>query len=250
MKDDMHKRPPAEDFEADERAYWYIHGGMDEQERAALETDAAAQPNLAARVAAWARARAATRYLRMRPTPEGLRPELHLSPELDGYGAFELRPRRQQRRYAAGDARSTEQEFYQTLSEDGRLLLTLWQENARRWKLSARYAPYGRWNLLGDHYVLVQTPNEPAETPQCLLCVFTQDEAGQPMRRYAAWFIPDADAPDCYIARLRLPAWERSNAPTQLLFGVVEAEAVRWLSEAERQASIEAAVDEEAKRRW
>lgn len=247
MKDDIHERPLADNSEADERAYWYLYGGIDESERVAFEADAAAQPELTARLAAWARARATTRYLRMRPTLEGPRPELYLSPELDGYGALELKTRAQQRRFAAGAGRKTEQEFYQTVSEDGRLLFTLRRETSRQWYLSARYAPYGRWNALGEQYVLIQTPNEPVETPQCLLCVLTQGETGQPTRRYAAWFVPDADAPDCYVARLRLPPF---NNAQRLLFGVVDADALKWLTQPEREASIQACVDEEAKQRW
>lgn len=248
MKDDFRYRSSADDIEADERVYRYLHADMDEEERSAFEAEAVSRPDLLNRLVAWGRVRRTRLYLRMRSTPEGVRPELYLSPALNGYGMLELTSLSQRRRLAAGETRLTERAIYQITSDDSRLLLTLRRENLHRWQLSARYAPSGYWRAHGDQYVLVETPNEPQETPQCLLCLFMQNETGQILRRYAAWFLPDQETPDCYVARLRIPDWQGSA--THLLFGVVDADARRWLTDEEREASIKAAVDEDARRRW
>jgi hypothetical protein len=55
--------------------YRYAHGLMDAAERAAFEAWAAARPEALARLGAWARARRATRYLRMRIVYGAPRPE-------------------------------------------------------------------------------------------------------------------------------------------------------------------------------
>jgi hypothetical protein len=230
--------------------YRYAHGLMDAAERAAFEAWAAARPEALARLGAWARARRATRYLRMRIVDGAPRPELHLSPVVEGYGALELAPARAVNRYAAGASQQATRRFLQTTSADGRVLLTLRAETNGDWRLTARYAAIGRWEPLGEEYVLVQTPHEPLAAPQCLLCLIVDLDSDAVRRRYLAWFTPDPDAPDCSVARLRLPDWHSEVALARLLFGVVDADAARWLTDAERRASRAAALDPDAQQRW
>lgn len=248
--DDARKQLPADEDDADAQAYEYVHGRMNDEARAVFEAACQQRPDLQARVEAWRRARAVRRYLRMRVTAQGVRAELYLSEELDGYGVLNLKAAETQRRYAAGDSRRPDQEFYQTISRDSRLLLTLHRENAHWWRLTARYTPHGHWQLLGEQPVLIQTPLEPRATPECLLCVIAHDTDAHAPRRYATWFIPDAHAPDCYVARLRLPDQRHKDAFPILRFGVVDADALRWLTPEERDASIQATIDDDAKRRW
>ena len=242
---------PWTDEDALERAlYRYAHGLMSDAERAAFEAWAATRPEVLARLGAWGRARRTVRYLRMRLVGGVPRPELYLSPAVDGYGALELTPTRAANRYAAGASRKATRRFLQTTSADGRVLLTLRAEPNGDWQLTARYAAEGRWEPLGEDYVLVQTPLEPLAAPQCLLCLILDIDGEAARRRYLAWFLPDPDAPDCYVARLRLPDWHGEAAMARLLFGVVDADAARWLSDDERRASRDAALDPDAQQRW
>ncbi|MFN4032235.1 MAG: hypothetical protein ACK4ME_01215 [Fimbriimonadales bacterium] len=248
MDENSKRLPPA--IEADEQAYAYVHNQMTKAERAAFEAELALRADLRARVDAWQRARAVKRYLRMRVTAQGVRAELYLSEALDGYGELNLKAAEPQHRYAAGNSRRRDQEFYQTISQDSRLLLTLHRENAHWWRLTARYTPHGHWQLLGEQPVIVQTPHEICAVPEYLLCVLAHETDAHAPRRYAAWFIPDAHAPDCYVARLRLPDWRHKDAFPILRFGVVDADALRWLTPEERDASMQATVDDDAKRHW
>jgi hypothetical protein len=61
---------------------------------------------------------------------------------------------------------------------------------------------------------------------------------------------PTPTRPDCSVARLRLPDWHSEVALARLLFGVVDADAARWLTDAERRASRAAALDPDAQQRW
>jgi len=234
----------------DTALYRYVHGLMSSEERAAFEVWMVDRPEVVARLAAWGRARRATRYLRMRLVDGVPRPELYLSPAVEGYGTLELTPTPTANRYAAGAARRTQRPFLQTTSADGRVLLTLRAEPNGDWQLTARYATEGRWEPHGEDYVLVQTPLEPLVAPQCLLCLIVNLDSDAVHRRYLAWFMPDPDAPDCYVARLRLPDWHSELCFARLLFGVVDADAARWLSDAERRASRDAALDPSAQQRW
>jgi len=230
--------------------YRYVHGLMDAAERAAFEQQAAIDARIRARLGAWARAQRTSSYLRMRLIGGTLRPELFLIPQVEGYGALELTQRHATRRYAAGAAHRATPQFLQTVSEDGRVLLTLRAEPNATWLLSARYAAHGRWEPFGNDYVLLQIPAETLAPPQCLLCLILDLDSDITHRRYLAWFVPDPDAPECYVARLRLPDWHSEIGFARLLFGVVDSDAARWLSDAERCASCDAALDTEAQLRW
>ena len=243
-------QPWTDEDELELALYRYAHGLMRDAERAAFEAWAAARPEVLARLSAWGRAQRAGRYLRMRIVGGVPRPELYLSPAVDGHGALELTPTRAANRYAAGASRQATRRFLQTTSADGRVLLTLRAEPNGDWQLTARYAAEGRWEPLGEDYVLVQTPLEPLAVPQCLLCLILDIDGEAARRRYLAWFLPDPDAPDCYVARLRLPDWHSEAALARLLFGVVDADAARWLSDDERRASRDAALDPDAQQRW
>jgi hypothetical protein len=230
--------------------YRYTHDLMGSEERAAFEAWAAARPDILARLAAWGRARRAARYLRMRIIEGVPRPELYLSPTVEGYGVLELTPAKATHRYAAGAPQQVTRRFLQIISTDGRLLLTLRAESSATWLLTARYVTEGRWELLGEDYALVQTSQEPLPAPQCLLCLIVDLDSDAVRRRYLAWFVPDPDTPECYVARLRLPDWHSEIALARLLFGVVDADAARWLSDAERRASRDATLDPDALRCW
>jgi hypothetical protein len=234
----------------DAALYRYVHDLMSSEERAAFEVWMVDRSEVVARLAAWGRVQRALRYLRMRLVDGVPRPDLHLSPAVEGYGTLELTPTRTANRYAAGAARRTQRPFLQTISADGRVLLTLRAEPNGDWRLTARYATEGRWEPLGEDYVLVQTPLEPLVAPQCLLCLIVNLDSDLVHRRYLAWFMPDPDAPDCYVARLRLPDWHSEISFARLLFGVVDADAARWLSDDERRASRAAALDPDAQQRW
>ncbi len=221
----------------------YLTKALSAEEQEAVERHLAKCPICRTQMVACFRANRSLAYLRMRVDAGAVRPELTLSPRLRGYGTLQISeaPARI-RRYAASSHTAQHPLSQQSISHDGRLLVSLRQMRHRKWQLVARLVPHSRWHLRDNLPLLTTDPDdeEPAASSG-LLCLLLRADTNALVARLGTPLVYDTTTGH-YLAGFELPIHAHAT-PITIEYGLIPLHALRWLSPEEQEQSRACTLD-------
>ncbi len=222
---------PTEQFEL------YLRKQLPTEASEPFEKHLAHCPACRERLVALYRTQRTLAYLQVRVEGARLQYALTLSPNLPGYGTVQISeaPSRTYR-YAASSHPTQNHFSLQSISEDGRLLVSLRQTRHRKWQLIARLVPQGTWQQDGERPLLVVDPNADADpTTSGLLCLVLRADTDEVVARLGTPLVQDPTTGH-YLAGFELPLNDQAT-PITIEYGLIPVNALRWLSPEEQQQS-------------